>query len=153
MRVCEVLSRECVKLASPGMMQDRAEVMLCLAELLSAPASLSAANIVTELTAREQLQSTAIGSGVAVPHARFDSIGRQFGAMIVAPAGVEFGAIDGAPVQIILGVIGPQGQIKRHLQLLTAISRVLRDSQVRRAIIESTDGAQAFELLNAAESR
>ena len=99
------------------------------------------------------MQSTAIGSGVAVPHARFAGIDQQFGALILLPQGVDFDSIDGAPVKIVLGVIGPHGQIRQHLQLLTAISRVLRDGHLRRQLVDALDGEQAYSLLAQAEAR
>ncbi len=151
MRISEILSPHRVWVAGPGELNDRAAVLTELAELLAPAAGLSSATIATQLTAREELQSTAIGSGVAVPHARSSEFGQRLGALILARDGVPFDA-NGEPAQIILGVIGPAEDTKGHLQLLTNVARLLRNATVRRSLVEAEDGQEAYGLISAAEA-
>jgi nitrogen PTS system EIIA component len=75
---------------------------------------------------REQLGSTGIGNGFAVPHAKADWVDDFFTAMALAPDGIAFDALDGKPVHTIIMIASPQSRPGDHLRLLERISRSLR---------------------------
>src|SRR5881296_1791731 len=81
------------------------------------------------LQEREQLHSTGIGDGVAIPHARNAIAGLADHPIVVfgrhAP-GIAYGAIDGAPVQLLFLLLAPS--VSQHLQTLARLSRMLRDA-------------------------
>lgn len=80
------------------------------------------------LRKREELGSTGIGSGFAVPHAKLDWIHDCFAAMALAPDGIAFDAWDGQPVHTIIAIASPQSRPDDHLRLLERVSRSLRSA-------------------------
>jgi len=81
--------------------------------------------IVQSILEREDLGSTGIGNGLAVPHAKHASIKRWIGAMALSKDGVEFDSLDGRPVQTIFLFVSPIDRPADHLRELERISRHL----------------------------
>ncbi len=84
-------------------------------------------DLLAALLKREELGSTAIGGGVAVPHALSSEIDRAIGALAEFPEGVEFGALDGQPVRRVWLLLSPLNQRGEHLRLLESVARRLRE--------------------------
>jgi PTS system nitrogen regulatory IIA component len=82
--------------------------------------------VIRRLSDRERLGSTALGSGVAIPHLKLAGLSEPVVAVGAFPAGVDFGAADGAPVRLIFLVLSPADSPALHLQILARISRLLR---------------------------
>jgi mannitol/fructose-specific phosphotransferase system IIA component (Ntr-type) len=104
------------------------------------------------LTEREQLLSTGIGDGVAIPHTPVPGVRTQLAALVLCPQGVNFDAIDGQPVRIFFGVIGPKSEASEHLKILARLSRLLRSPETRRRLLESSGPEQAYSLIKEHES-
>lgn len=89
------------------------------------------------LNARERLGSTAVGSGVAIPHGRADECPRAYGALLTLQHGIEFDAPDGEPVDVFFGLLVPANYTTEHLELLGQLARRLREPaftvELRRA--------------------
>ena len=84
---------------------------------------------------REQLGSTAIGRGIAIPHCKLDGLAHVVLAVGLAPNGVDFGAADAQPVRLFFVVVSPSRSPAEHLQSLAAISRwVKADGRVERLL-------------------
>jgi len=99
---------------------------------------------------REELGSTGIGMGVAVPHTRHPKVDKLVGTVALSRHGVEFAALDGEPVDIFFLLISPPNQPGDHLRALENISRHLKDenfvsflrqAKKREQIIEALDDA------------
>jgi PTS system nitrogen regulatory IIA component len=99
------------------------------------------------LMERERLASTGVGSGVAIPHGRFDGVDELRAAVAVCTDGVDFDAVDGLPVTILVAIIGPRSMPQKHLAALAGVSRVLRNDAVREELIAASDSAEAYRLL------
>lgn len=127
---------------------DKNAALLALASLLTQPeGSANAESVYEVLLRRERLASTGVGSGVAIPHGRCDDFDELRAAVAVCPEGVAFEAVDGLPVQIIVGVIGPRSMPQKHLAVLAGVSRVLRDEAKRAELISAPDDAHAYRAL------
>lgn len=84
---------------------------------------------------REQLGSTAIGRGIAIPHCKLDGLAHVVLAVGLAPNGVDFGAADAQPVRLFFVVVSPSRSPAEHLQSLAAISRWAKaDGRVERLL-------------------
>ena len=83
------------------------------------------ASVCHDILAREELCSTGIGNGVALPHALVDWTDRSFTAMTLAPDGIPFNALDGQPVYLIIMIVSPSSRPEEHLSHLERISRSL----------------------------
>ncbi len=86
----------------------------------------SAPDVTAAFIRREQLGSTAIGGGYAVPHIKHPSITELVGAVAYAPDGIDFRAVDGEPVNMVILLISPPNQPGDHLRALERISRFFR---------------------------
>ena len=100
----------------------------------------------SNLILREKQSSTGIGKGVAVPHAHEDSIRRQILAIGISHEGIEFDAIDGAPVHIVAVLGTPIKHQKQHMELLAALSRLLQNEEVRLALVAAGNIEEVIEI-------
>jgi nitrogen PTS system EIIA component len=116
-----------------------------------APVRLEKDEIERVLLDREQLQSTGIGEGVAIPHGALTQLESQVAALVILPEGVDFAAIDERKVSIIFGVIGPKRATGEHLKTLARVSRLLRNQSFRDQLVHSETPRAAFDLIAAEE--
>lgn len=127
---------------------DKEAALRVVAGLLIRPERLANEDVVYEVLAeRERLASTGVGSEVAIPHGRFDGVDGLRAAVAVCKEGVDFEAVDGRPVKILVGIIGPRSMPQRHLAALAGVSRVLRDDGVRAALIAARYDVDAHRIL------
>lgn len=116
-----------------------------LAATLAAQTAGDAGLIAERLAAREKLGSTGFGGGVAIPHAKMDGIGQITGVFACLAKPLEFGAVDGAPVDLVWALLSPPGAGADHLKALARVSRRLRD----RAFLDKLRGAGSRDALYA----
>jgi nitrogen PTS system EIIA component len=100
-----------------------------------------------QLWEREQLGSTGIGQGVAIPHCKLRGLRHGVVAIGMVPAGVDFGAADGQPVKVFFLVVSPAESPAEHLQILAAISRWIKVPEHAGRLLALHDPAQVYDLL------
>jgi len=100
---------------------------------------------------REELGSTGIGQGVAVPHTRHPKVDRLIGTVALSKQGVDFAALDGEPVDILFLLVSPPNQPGDHLRALENISRHLKDERFVNFLRQSKTREQVVELLDEAD--
>jgi PTS system nitrogen regulatory IIA component len=120
-----------------------------IATLLAARNGLTREIILESLMTREQLGSTGMGHGVAIPHARMPRCATPAGAFVRTKVPIAFGAPDGKPVSVFLGLIVPDKAMEGHLQLLAAAAAMFSDRSFRGALKTNPDAAQVRDLLAA----
>lgn len=108
-------------------------------------------SIVAAIMKREELGSTGIGNGVAVPHTKHSSVDRMVGTVAVSRTGLEFQSIDREPVDIIFLLVSPPDRPGDHLRALESISRHLRGDTFCRFLRQATDRQQIMEILEEAD--
>ena len=118
-----------------------------LSNLLATGAHIPVDAVEHILTEREQLQSTGIGEGVAIPHGALAQLESQCAALLIVPAGVEFQAIDGERVTILFAVIGPKRATGEHLKTLARVSRLLRNKGFRDRLVAAPSAKAAYDLI------
>lgn len=110
-------------------------------------------SIVGAILKREELGSTGIGNGVAVPHTKHPSVDRLVATVALATDGVDFASLDGEDVYILFLLVSPPDRPGDHLRGLENISRHLRDSTFCSFLRQATTQAQVIELLEEADSK
>jgi PTS system nitrogen regulatory IIA component len=128
-------------------LRDREQVLAALGRMLSDGTPFSAEQVEAQLLERERLQSTGIGDGVAIPHTSLELASGQRAALALCPQGVGFDSIDGQPVYIVFGVVGPKRATSEHLKILAKVSRLLKSPETRRRLLEAPDAEQAYALI------
>ena len=127
---------------------NKEDALRVIASLLCMPEGTANEEVVYDvLLERERLASTGIGSGVAIPHGRYDGVDELRAAVAVCPAGVDFDAVDRLPVRLLVGIVGPRSMPQKHLAALAGVSRVLRNDQKRQALLKAADNAEAYRTL------
>jgi PTS system nitrogen regulatory IIA component len=107
----------------------------------------SANEVYEKLREREELGSTGIGNGVALPHCKLKGINQVVLAVATSAQGVDFGAVDGEPVRLFFMVLSPVKDPAAHLQSLAAISKWVKADQHVERILTQRDAAAIRELL------
>lgn len=105
----------------------RKPLIVLAADLAAAAHGLDRAEVGARLAAREKLGSTGFGGGVAIPHAKLETIDRPCGAFLRLEKPVAFGAVDHLPVDLIFVLLSPVTVGADHLKVLARVSRALRD--------------------------
>jgi PTS system nitrogen regulatory IIA component len=127
---------------------DREGVLRALAGRVAAQGLVkNGEELFQKLWEREQLGSTGIGQGVAIPHCKLK--GPRHGVVAIGrvPEGVDFGAVDGQPVKVFFLVVSPAESPAEHLQILAAISRWIKADHNAAKLLALRDPAQVYDLL------
>ncbi len=154
MRLIELLTQERVGIRhneEGSQSLDKAGVLRVLAQTLAPGAHVDPADVERVLSEREQLQSTGIGEGVAIPHGALAQLQTQYAALLVVPEGVDFSAIDGLKVTLLFAVIGPKRATGEHLKTLARVSRLLRNKAFRDRLVAAPSAQSAYALIVAEE--
>src|SRR4051812_27609152 len=109
-------------------------------------------SIIRAILKREELGSTGIGRGVAVPHTKHPSVNRLVGTVAVSQEGVDFDSLDGEKVQLFFLLISPPDRPGDHLRALENISRQLRNDTFCRFLKNAKTPEEIKQLLDEADS-
>jgi nitrogen PTS system EIIA component len=109
-------------------------------------------SIVKAIMKREELGSTGIGRGVAVPHAKHASVQRLVGTVAVSNEGIDFNSLDGEKVQLFFLLISPPDRPGDHLRALENISSQLRDDTFCRFLKQAVTADDIRQLLEEADN-
>ena len=118
------------------------------ANLSTAPQVKFAQELETEILKREELMSTAIGRGIAIPHVRLSSVTDLVMSVGICKSPViDFQTIDDVPVQLLIMIAAAYNQHSYYLQTLSFLSSKLKNADLRDALLKSTDPEAAYKLL------
>ena len=116
---------------------ERWPAIVELIDLLVGQEKIDAASresILAALKQREETMSTGIGFGIAIPHASSDDVTEVVAAFGRSPQGIEFDALDNAPVKFVVLFVVPKNQFQTHLRTLASIAKFLNDRSVRESL-------------------
>ncbi len=108
---------------------------------------ISAEEVFTILKEREDLGSTGIGGGIAIPHGKTKKIDTLIAAFARSREGIAFDAIDDQPVKFFFLLLAPEDSAGLHLKALAKISRMLKDPEFRQQLDKAEDTAQLFQVI------
>lgn len=109
--------------------------------------------ILASLKAREEQVSTGIGAGVAIPHAFSDHLDEVIGIFGRSVGGVDFNALDGKKVHLVILFIVPRKDYHLHLRTLAAIAKMFTNAEVRRQLVEAESAEEVQAILESRPSR
>lgn len=128
----DLFTLDCIALDNSA--KSRADVFAAAGVLFSQKADLDASAIVGFLNAREDLGSTALGAGVAIPHGRVKGLKQPIAAFFKLKDPIEFAAPDGEPVSILIFLLVPEKATQQHLEILSSIAQLLSDPESRKSL-------------------
>ncbi|MGK0485374.1 MAG: PTS system nitrogen regulatory IIA component [Myxococcota bacterium] len=115
--------------------------------LAAAEPSVPADELLSVLIDREELQSTGIGEGVAIPHGKMAGLDRLMATFARSDDGVDFASIDGKPTQLYFMLVVPEHSGGQHLKALARISRFFRDPSFRGKLMDATSTEAIFRAI------
>jgi PTS system nitrogen regulatory IIA component len=135
------------RIALDNSAKNRAEAFAAVGELFSKQADLEAGAIVGFLNAREDLGSTALGAGVAIPHGRVKGLKHPIAAFMKLKDPIEFAAPDGEAVSILIFLLVPEKATQQHLEILSSIAQLLSDQDTRQSLASEDSPKKVCHLL------
>ena len=129
--------------------RDKKSTLKALAATAAEISGLDAREIYPVLLEREHMGCTGIGSGVCIPHGRFDQLRATHAVFARLTHPIEFGAADGKPVDLIFLLLTPAGSNTDHLKAMASLSRLLRDKKLCASLRKTGDAAALHAMLTA----
>ena len=150
MKLSEMLDRRCITLnMSATNKADAIEELVNL--LLNAGTVSNITGLADELLAQEEVVSTGIGDGVAIPHKLVRHVRQAVMAFGRKPEGIKFNAIDRRPVTLLFLILGPTGKPTEHLQVLSTLSLFLHQAQFKETLLKARTADEIWEALRRLE--
>jgi PTS system nitrogen regulatory IIA component len=136
---------DCIALDNPA--KNRADAFAAAGELFANRVGIEASAVVGFLNAREDLGSTALGAGVAIPHGRVKGLKQPSAAMMRLKEPIDFAAPDGEPVSTLIFLLVPEKATQQHLEILSSIAQLLSDADARKLLSSLSDPEAVCKLL------
>jgi fructose-specific phosphotransferase system IIA component len=149
--VSQLLTEQVIK---PDLDVDsRDEVFESLVELLEDQGEVGDATTALEdIRDREEILSTGIGNGVAIPHAKTEAVDSLVAAFGRVPDGVDFKSLDGKPARLIFLLLSPQEEAGLHVRALARISRMLKNAEFREQMNDAEDAEEIVSVIENEET-
>ncbi len=145
MELADILSEEAVLVGTN--ITNKRDVLVTLSEKAAALSGQPASEIFEALNDREQLGSTGLGNGIAVPHGKFAALKGVTAVFLKLDRPVEFDSVDDQPVDIVMMLLAPMGAGADHLKALARVARILRTDSVLDALRRTDDPARLYAIL------
>ncbi|PCD04514.1 PTS lactose transporter subunit IIC [Sphingomonas spermidinifaciens] len=124
-----------------------------LAAAAAGPLGVEPKLLLDRLLAREKLGSTGFGGGIAIPHARIEELGQVRALFARLSSAVDFQAVDGLPVDLVMLLVSPVDAGGEHLKALARVSRRLRDAAFADKLRGAGSRDAIYALLTGVEAR
>jgi fructose-specific phosphotransferase system IIA component len=152
MNLLDILTPECIK--APLVSGEKKGVIDELVDLLASLRKVSDAAALKEAVwTREQTRTTGIGHGLAIPHGKSGGMGALAMAIGKPAKPMDFQAIDGQPVRLVVLLASPPDRTSDHIQALARISRLMTMDEFRNRIYAAQSAGEIYELLKSQESK
>ena len=104
-------------------------------------------SIIEILTQRENLGSTGIGDGVAIPHGKIPELDEIIVAFGRSMEGIPFNSLDGKPVHLFFLLLAPENSSGQHLKILAKISKMLKDVDFRKKLLKAKSQSDLYKII------
>lgn len=150
MRITELLKQESIALHKKP--QDKTAAIDALVQLMAKGGNLrDKEKFKQAILAREQLSSTGIGEGIAIPHGKSDAVKKAGLAAMVVPEGVDFASVDGTKARLLFMIAVPEKGSDLHLEVLERLAAMLMDADLRQRLLDAPNPAAFLEVIAEAE--
>jgi PTS system nitrogen regulatory IIA component len=150
MQILDFLSIDSVKLSLES--KNKKDAIKELVEVLVKSGKVKdKKKMIQTLMEREELGSTGIGQGIAIPHGKSDTVSDLAAAFGVSADGVSFDSLDGEPVNIFFLLVAPEGAAGAHLKALARISSLLKDKYFRKSLLSAQSPDEVIKIIQEEE--
>jgi fructose-specific phosphotransferase system IIA component len=147
MILTQILQPTCIKV--PLDSNDKDSAITELVDMLVASKQIEDRDAILEaILIREETRSTGIGSGIAIPHGKCNTVKELVMAIGIAKDGIEFDSIDQKPVSIIVLLASPLDRTGPHIQALARISRLMLDDKFKDQLQNASSAEDVYDLIN-----
>jgi len=151
MNICQLLSPTSTQCCDKT--TSKKKVLEKVSQMMADTIDCKAKSIYESLLSREKLGTTALGEGVAIPHARVNNCQCATAVFLLLDKPIDYDAPDGKPVDIIFAILVPENADKVHLQHLSKIAKLLSDNQTISQIRHAHCDEALFEILQKAADK
>ena len=152
MTLIEILSGKSLIVGLKG--QDKREILEELVDALEVGDKITdREKVLDAVFQREEIMSTGIGHGIAIPHGKSEFVKELGGVLGIKSEGVEFDSLDGHPTYIFFLLVSPMDVSGPHIKALSRISRLLKGEDFRNELIACPDKETAIRILEEEESK
>ena len=145
MELADILPEKAV--IASAHVKNKAELLELLAQRTAEIAQVDAEAVRDALDQREQLGSTGLGNGIAIPHGKFAGLDHVVAVFARLDEPIEFDAVDDQPVDLVMMLLAPMGAGADHLKALARVARVLRTDSVAESLRHAGDPARLYAIL------
>ncbi len=147
MNLKRILTEETIRVGLKG--QTKHEIIEELLDILVAAGHVcDRKEALKALLERESKMSTALQNGLALPHAKTESVERLVAALATKPEGMDFASIDSLPTTIFVMTLSPLNRAGPHIQFLAEIGRLVGDEATRAKVLAATTSDEIARLLD-----
>jgi nitrogen PTS system EIIA component len=145
MPLFELITENTVKI--PLKSRKKSDVIKELVKILKSSGKIKdPKTVLADVLKREDLASTGLGEGIAVPHAKTTAVDTLTIALGLSPRGIDFDSLDDQPAHIFFLLLAPPDQSGPHLQALTEIAKMNRNKKFCREILDASTSAEVASL-------
>jgi fructose-specific phosphotransferase system IIA component len=149
MKLTEYISKDCI--VSTLKSTDKIHAIKELARLLQKKGKIDdIENSLDRVLERESFDSTGIGLGIAIPHARVNTIDKLVCAVGRKREGMEYRSIDGKPVHLVFLILYPPSESHKYLYFISSLSRLVLDENLVERLMESANSTAMYKVLDEA---
>lgn len=144
----EILEEERIRLRLQG--RTKKEILKELVDLISSSDE-EREKLLRVILDREERMSTGVGKGVAMPRGRIDFLSQLRGAFGMKPEGVDFEALDGAPVNTFFLLVAPKGEDSSYVKAISLLARILNQDSFRESLLKAKSETEVLVLFKEEE--
>jgi fructose-specific phosphotransferase system IIA component len=150
MQILDFLTVDAIKMSLES--KTKKDVIKELVELLVKSGKVKdKKKMLQTLMEREELGSTGIGQGIAIPHGKSDTVSDLAAAFGLSADGISFDSLDGEPVNIFFLLVAPEGAAGAHLKALARISSLLKDKYFRKSLVSAKTPEDVIKVIQEEE--
>ncbi len=152
MKIIDVLKKESI--FSNLNSQNKPDLLRELSELLTSYyPNIDTDTLFDVLLQREKLCSTAVDSGVAIPHCKMSGLSDIIAAFGRSKDGIDFESLDGNPTHLFILLLAPENAAGSHLKLLARISNIFKSHQFRKKLIDAQNRDEIYDLIKGEDEK
>jgi fructose-specific phosphotransferase system IIA component len=150
MRIAEILDFEAIEI--DYQIDNKEQLLENLVQVLGKSGKINdTEQALRDVLEREEIMSTGVGKGIALPHAKSKAVNDSIAALALLKEPVDFDSLDGEPVNIVFMLLGPENNVGLHLRLLSKVSRLMNNDSFRLHLFDCKKREDVIKLFNSME--